>query len=163
MNAMEVPHLFHCDFINKWKDTPLENYYCVSPKQKGAQGEKIAEAILQELGYNIKPRTSAGNDRLVDGVKTEIKFSAASDRNYNWNFTFNHIGFEKDWEDIIFVGVNGDLNIHIVRYKKNELPKDCLSRQQGGKSSNNDDFMSTKEKSKKLMMGGECLLNGMKK
>lgn len=161
MNAFERPELFKCDFVNPWKDTPLEDYYCVQPKIKGVQGEKIAETILKELGYDIKPATSSGNDRLVNGVKTEIKFSAASERNYDWKFTFNHIGFKKDWEDIIFVGVNGDLNIHITKYNKNSFPKEFVSRQQGGKSGDNDDFMSTGAKSQKIMMGGECLLNGM--
>lgn len=161
MNAFDRPELFKCDFTNPWKDTPLEDYYCVSPKQKGVQGEKIAETILKELGYDVKPATSSGNDRLVNGIKTEIKFSAASEKNSDWKFTFNHIGFKKDWDDIIFVGVNGDLRVHITRYNKESFPKEYLSHQQGGKSGDNDDFMSTGTKSQKLMLGGEYLLNGM--
>ena len=161
MNAMDCPELFNCVLKNPWADTPLETYYLLNPKAKGTQGEKIAEAILIKLGYEVKPRTNSGNDRLVNNLKTEIKFSAASERNYEWRFTFNHIGFEKDWDQIIFVGVNGDLSIHIVKYDKDKLPKDLLSHQQGGSKSKNDDFMCTGENSTKLMMLGECLLNGM--
>lgn len=161
MNAMDCPELFKCETNNPWAETPLEQYYALDPKKKGAQGEKIASTILTHLGYDIKPRTSVGNDILVNGVKTEIKFSAASKRNYKWQFTFNHIGFEKDWDQIIFVGVNGDLNIHISKYNKNELTKQFLSHQQGGSKSNNDDFMSTGLKSTELLKHGEYLLNGM--
>ena len=161
MNAMNCPELFNCETNNPWEGTPLERYYTVDPKKKGAQGEKIAMAILENLGYDVKPRTNAGHDCIVNGVKTEIKFSAASKRNYNWQFTFNHIGFEKDWDQIIFVGVNGDLNIHITKYDKNELSMEFLSHQQGGSKSNNDDFMSTGVKSTQLLTNGEYLLNGM--
>ena len=161
MNAAECPELFKCDTGNPWAGTPLESYYAAHPKKKGVLGENITEAILTKLGYKVENRTNAGNDRLVNGITTEIKFSAATDRNYNWQFTFNHIGFEKDWDQIIFCGVNGDLNIHISKYTKDELTKQYLSNQQGGKKSNNDDFMSTGTNSTKLLMNGQCILNGL--
>lgn len=165
MNATNISELFACDSISPWAGTILNDFYLLNPKAKGVKGEKIAEAILTNLGYVVE-KTHINNgpfDRFVNGKKTEIKFSLASQRNYDWRFTFNHIGFDKDWEQIIFVGINGDLDIHIVKYNKDEIPMNLLSRQQGGKNGNNDDFMSSGVKSKRLMMGGECLLNGMKK
>lgn len=161
MNAIDCPELFNCETNNPWVGTPLERYYSLDPKNKGSQGEKIASAILTYLGYNVQPPINTGHDRLINGVKTEIKFSAASKRNFNWQFTFNHIGFEKDWDNIIFVGINGDLNIHIVKYTKDNLPKELLNHQQGGSKSNNDDFMSTGKNSTQLLINGECILNGM--
>lgn len=164
MNAIDISELFICDSTSPWVDTILNDFYLLNPKAKGAKGEEIAAAILTNLGHTVEKTNVQNNgpfDRLVDGKKTEIKFSLASQRNYDWRFTFNHIGFKKDWEQIIFVGINGDLNIHIVKYNKDELSMDFLSRQQGGKSGDNDDFMSSGLKSKQLMMNGECLLNGM--
>lgn len=161
MKATDIAELFNFPTNNPWINTPLERYYTVGAKTKGVKGEEIAAAILKNLGYDVQPRTTPGHDRIVNGRKTEIKFSAASERNYKWQFTFNHIGFDKDWDDIIFVGVNGDLNIHIVRYTKEELSTKCLSHQQGGNTSSNDDFIIAGTKATDILKGGECLLNGM--
>lgn len=164
MNVIDIPELFICDLSSPWAGTPLNDFYSLNPKKKGIQGEKIAGAILEKIGYNVQYNApnNGGFDMTVDGKKTEIKFSLASERNFDWRFTFNHIGFKKDWEQIIFIGINGDMNIHIVKYNKNNLPKDLLSHQQGGKTGGNDDYMCSGLKSKMLMIGGECLLNGMK-
>lgn len=163
MNVTDISELFICDSSSPWKGTPLNDFYLLNPKKKGGQGEKIAGAILEKLGYDVNydVPNNGGYDMIVDGKKTEIKFSLASTRNFIWQFTFNHIGFKKDWEQIIFVGINGDMNIHIVKYDKDNLPQDLLSKQQGGKKGDNDDFMCSGVKSTKLMKSGECLLNGM--
>ena len=163
MNAMDVPELFEVETNNKWQDTPLERYYTLNNRAKGEQGENIVQAILESLGYIVEPRKNSGHDRIVNGVKTEIKFSAATDRNYKWQFTFNHIGFKKDWDEIIFCGVNGDLNIQMVKYSKDEIPLEFFNRQQGGESGGNDDFMSFNNKSTQLLRGGTCIINGMEK
>lgn len=163
MKVTDISELFVCDSSSPWAGTILNDFYLLNPKAKGAKGEEIVVKILKNLGYTVE-ETHMNNgpfDKFVNGKKTEIKFSLASKRNYDWKFTFNHIGFKKDWEQIIFVGINGDLKIHIVKYNKNELPMDFLSRQQGGSSGDNDDFMSSGLKSKQLMMNGECLLDGM--
>lgn len=146
---------------NLWADTPLERYYAANPKLKGACGEEIAATILSKLGYNVRERTNPGHDKIINDRKTEIKFSAASERNCKWQFTFNHIGFHKDWDDIIFVGVNGDLSIHITKYTKEELATKCLSHQQGGNTSSNDDFMITGTKSTEILKGGTYIIDGI--
>ena len=54
---------------------------------------------------------------------------------------FNHIGMEKDWDEIILCCVNGDMEIRMVSFTKDNFPLELCSRQQGGKSGGNDDFM----------------------
>lgn len=146
--------LFKVENLNPWKDTPLEDFYLLSPKAKGVKGEEIVSAILKQQNYEICPRTNNGHDIILNNVKTEIKFSLASKRNCDWQFTFNHIGFEKDWDQILFVGVNGDCELKMSLYSKKDVPLHLLSKQQGGKEGQNDDYMCVGLNSKKILFGG---------
>ena len=126
---------------NPWKNTILQGYYALNPASKGSKGEQIVEEILKSLGHSVKPRINAGHDRLVDGIKTEIKFALAVGRNTEYQCIFNHIGMTKDWDQIILCCVNGDLEIKMVSFSKEDFPIDMCARQQGGKNGTNDDFM----------------------
>lgn len=126
---------------NPWEDTPVAKYYLLNPAAKGSKGEEIVSAILTRCGFIIAPRTNPGHDRLINGVKTEIKFGLAVERNMNYGCIFNHIGMKKDWEQIIFVCVNGDGKIKATLYSKDNIPMELLQRQQGGDGGDNDDFM----------------------
>jgi hypothetical protein len=126
---------------NPWENTILQGYYALNPASKGSKGEQIVEEMLKSLGYDIKPRINAGHDRLVNGIKTEIKFALAVGRNIEYQCIFNHIGMTKDWDQIILCCVNGDLEIKMVSFSKEDFPIDLCARQQGGKNSTNDDFM----------------------
>ena len=135
---------------NPWAGTPCEKLYTMPTARAGAVGEMIAEKLLADLGHEVAPRTSAGHDRVVDGIKTEIKFSLASRRNYDRQFTFNHIGLNKDWQQIVFIGVNGDGELCVARYAKESLPLSLFVKQQGGHYSANDDYMIYGKNSTKL-------------
>ena len=126
---------------NPWNGTILEGYYALNPASKGSKGERAVEEILKELGYSVKPRKNAGHDRIINGVKTEIKFALAVNRNNNFQCIFNHIGMEKDWDEIILCCVNGDMEIRMVSFTKDNLPLELCSHQQGGRNGSNDDFM----------------------
>lgn len=143
MNAFTDGSYFFDDIrnTNPWADTPLANYYLLSPRAKGTKSEQIVKEILVKKGYKVSPRTNPGHDLIVNGVKTEVKFGLATERNYNFETIFNHIGINKDWDEIIFACVNGDGEIRIVKYSKNNLPNCLLNHQQGGNTSDNDDFM----------------------
>ena len=136
---------------NPWEGTIMEGYYALNPASKGSKGESVVEEILKSLGHTVKPRKNAGHDRIVNGVKTEIKFALAVERNCDYRCMFNHIGMEKDWDEIILCCVNGDLDIKMVSFTKEDFPIDLCSRQQGGNSSSNDDFMCNSTNSCALM------------
>lgn len=87
---------------NPWEGTPFEKYYQTGAKQKGALGELIVASFLEKEGMNVEKPKNQGHDRIINGWRTEIKFSCASKRNQNFLFTFNHISFCKGWERIIF-------------------------------------------------------------
>ena len=99
---------------NPREGTPFEKYYQIGAKQKGALGEIIVVSFLKNEGMTVDKPENQGHDRIINNYKTEIKFSCASKRNKDFLFTFNHISFCKDWERIIFCGINGDLEAKIV-------------------------------------------------
>lgn len=136
---------------NPWKDTILENYYTLNPASKGSHGEKIVEEILKQFNYEVKPRVNAGHDRIVNGVKTEIKFALAVNANSDFKCIFNHVGMEKDWEQLILCCVNGDMEIRMVSFTKDNLPIELWTRQQGGKNGGNDDYMCNADNSCKVL------------
>lgn len=137
--------------INPWRGTPVEYYSNLNPASKGAKGEEIVSILLARAGHRVMARQNAGHDRIVDEKKTEIKFALATGRNMDYACIFNHIGLKKDWEQIIFVCVNGDGNIKGKLFQKNELPLSLLNRQQGGQSGDNDDYMVAGENAIKLL------------
>lgn len=153
---------------NNWSGTPFENYPRLDPKAKGGFGELYVESLMTMLGSVVTPPTNTGHDRIIDGIKTEIKFSLASSKSKKDgklidpdSFTFNHIAVNKDWDQFIFCGINpSDDNKNIrsfdqsswvnhrvyVMNKKDfkahmQSGKSKIFRsQQGGNKSNNDDY-----------------------
>ncbi len=140
---------------NLWEGTPFEKYYQTGAKQKGALGELIVTSFLKNKGFSIEKSTDLGHDRIVNGWKTEIKFSCATKRNFDFLFTFNHISFCKDWDRIIFCGINGDLEARIVWFSKEDmkilLQEGLLKHQQAGKDNNLDDYCIMSKNSNKLL------------
>ena len=151
MDIFELKDYFTLDNTNPWKNTPLENYYALNPAAKGNKAETIVSNILTSMGHKVANRENAGHDRIIDGIKTEIKFALAAERNCDWGCIFNHIGFEKDWDQILLICVNGDGNIRGVTFNKDTFPKNLLNHQQGGSNSTNDDYMVNSTNSKEIL------------
>lgn len=126
---------------NPWKGTCVEGYYNLLPNQKGSASEKLIIKALEKKGHKVTRRTNAGHDFVVDGRKVELKFGLATDRNTNFETIYNHISINKDWDDILFVCVNGDGEIKSACFSKENLPWDLAKHQQGGAGVKNDDFM----------------------
>lgn len=142
---------------NLWAGTPLESYALLDPKNKGIVGEEIIKtAIQKKYSIPVDKRINPGHDAIIKGYKTEVKFSAATKRNYDYKFTFNHIGLDKDWERIIFMGINGDMTVKIVWFTKDDIiqlikTSNCIRHQQGGNNSKNDDYIVANKNSQILM------------
>jgi len=152
---------------NNWAGTPFEDYPRLDPKQKGGFGELYVETLMRILGHTVESPTNPGHDRIIDGIKTEIKFSlAGSNRKKDEklidpdSFTFNHIAMEKDWERFIFLGINPPIDSENTRsFDKSSWPihrlyimektsfvthmnsgSKIFKHQQGGNKSKNDDY-----------------------
>lgn len=150
------------DYINQnakdpWVGTPFEGYVFMSPKQKGEFGERFVSKYFESYGYEVKraKTSTAGHDRVINSIFTEIKFALAV-RNKNGGvnedqFIINHVSKNKDWERLVFFGINTaeeDSRLFWLTKKDflNHLESDdCLfASQQGGKSIGNDDYICTK-------------------
>ena len=133
--------------VDYWINTQFEGYSFLSPRQKGMLGEKFVEKIMNEKGFNVSPRLNEGHDRVIAGHKIEIKFSLCS---INENgpkedfFFINHVSTGKDWDRLIFCGINYQMkNTRLFWFSKenfNDNIKHIFDKQQGGNSSNNDDY-----------------------
>ena len=73
------------DYINQnaqdpWIGTPFQGYVFMSPKQKGEFGERFVSKLMTLSGSEVKraKTSTAGHDRVIDGILTEIKFSLAT-------------------------------------------------------------------------------------
>jgi len=139
-----------------WVGTPFERYVFLSPKQKGEFGERFIDKFMTNAGSTVdKAATStAGHDRIIDEILTEIKFSLATRDKKGGavvdKFIINHVSVSKDWERLIFCGINPDeSDARIVFFTKEDFvahleSDDCLFNvQQGGKKGGNDDYICT--------------------
>jgi hypothetical protein len=140
------------NLTDPWKETNFEGYIFLLPTQKGKFGERLISNYMDNRGSVVQRPVNRGHDRMIDGFKTEIKFGLCNRDDdgelYENKFTINHISKDKDWERLIFFGVNYDFNkSHFIWFKKddfvNYLETDgkhfCI--QQGGKSVENDDYI----------------------
>ena len=119
-----------------WKGSRFQHLKEIpSPRSKGAKAEQITQEIMEALGHKVKKPKSKQHDRIIDGYKTEIKFSTSWSEKYNL-FTWQQIRGFQDYQRIIFVGCNpNDIQFWWATkedLKKHVFGKDKL-RQHGGK------------------------------
>ena len=145
---------------NNWSSDPIfSNYHKLGNKQKGVLGEYFVEKYMKALkGSKIRSPYSTGHDRIIDGYKTEIKFSLANSTRdiINTNkFMINHVSIGKDWDRLIFCGINpldADADRVCMYYFNKEDFKNYMKRtaspifrhQQAGAKGGNDDYICVK-------------------
>lgn len=140
-----------------WEGTNFEGYVFMSPKQKGVFGECFVSMCMENRGFEVEraPSSTAGHDRVISRILTEIKFGLAT-RNKKTggvtsdSFIINHVSVGKDWERLIFCGINPYENdARIVFITKADFEDHLRSQncyfnvQQGGKKVGNDDYICT--------------------
>ena len=139
-----------------WIGTSFQGYVFMSPKQKGEFGERFVSKYFEAKGSEVKraKTSTAGHDRVIDDILAEIKFSLATRDKKGGvkedQFIINHVSKDKDWERLVFFGINKtEEGSRLFWFTKqdflNHLESDqCLfASQQGGKSIGNDDYICT--------------------
>ena len=139
-----------------WKDINFEGYVSMSPKQKGELGERFVSKLMTLAGHDVKraKTSTAGHDRVIDNILTEIKFALATRDKKGGvikdKFIINHVSVCKDWERLIFCGINpSESDIRVFYITKEDFVEhlksdDCLfNTQQGGQNGGNDDYICT--------------------
>ena len=153
-----------------WIGTVIENYVYLNPLQQGTVvGEPYVSNYMINKNSVVLPADCGPKgpyDRIIDGHKTEIKFSAAHSDNdgsiirtkqNEVDWTINHVSKDKHWERLIFCGVDlvdGVIVSKVVWCTKEDFLT-CLREteknrrlalwgiQQGGEKGNNDDYMNS--------------------
>jgi hypothetical protein len=170
ITADEVKNVFLDEELNgyikerlydPWVGTVLEGYRYMDNKQKGGLGELFVEKLMERLGHVVEKPVNTAHDRIINGIKTEIKFSVAHTDHKKKEikedcFTLNHVSEEKDWERLVFAGMNPDLTMWCVYFTKEQFKEmlatgEYFSAQQGGKKLDNDDYLIASTKLKKLL------------
>jgi len=149
-----------------WKGTVYENLRDLHNKRKGEFGEILAANTAIRKGFTVKPATGLGHDRIFNGLKTEIKFSQATQNKEKVHtdnkFVINHLGLHKDWERFVFIGLNTDCSLVILHFTKRNaknVVKDYFKPQQGGKAGKNDDYMCSISPTKLIKMQQDSRIN----
>ena len=142
-----------------FEGTEFSGYTHLNPKQKGIYGEMYVSKLLKTWGKTVEPPVNTGHDRIVDEIKTEIKFGLASKGKQDC-FMLNHVSKGKDWDRLIFMGINRHTDNHMYWMDKRTFSEHVdsdnmlFSYQQGGKQCENDDYMITGPKLMKLVENG---------
>ena len=145
-----------------WKNDPLFNeYHALSTKVMGKVGEIFVSHYMKKNNNSkVKEPLTMGHDRIIDDHKTEIKFSLATANSKKTQvnrdkFVINHVAKGKDWERLIFCGINPEngngeerIRIHWMGKKDfvnymNSPGKKVFKHQQSGKKVKNDDYICT--------------------
>ena len=156
-----LQNYINTNLADPWIGTPFQGYVYMSPKQKGEFGERFTTKYLELLGFDVKraKTSTAGHDRVVSDILTEIKFSLATRNKSKGGVIFDKFIFYlvsscKDWERLLFVGVNSnESDLRVAWFTKedfnNHIKSDnsLFNIQQGGKGVGNDDYICTKVES----------------
>ena len=161
----------------RWaKDSLYADYHKLSNKHKGILGEWVVASYMEYKGSVAEPPLNPGHDRIIDGYKTEIKFALAVSNSKKDcivcdKFMINHIAESKDWERLIFVGINPppdwdnidtskvvgedlkrmrayymtkeDFVSHMAECEALGISSPVFKHQQSGEKGGNDDYMVT--------------------
>ena len=165
----QLQEYIKCHIVDLWHGTPFYGYRFMENAQKGIFGEMLVTKKMVELGSVVKPKLKGKKsdyDRIIDDVKTEIKFSVSgmdlkSMSIKKDSFMINHVSVSKSWERLIFMGVNHPSNGDSVCYWMNKKDfKESLAlegawkAQQAGQSGGNDDYITSTVGLRKLVSEG---------
>lgn len=124
-----------------WIGSSNEKVRILPSATKGAFGAKIAKNVLASIGVDTFGPGASAYDIMVDGQKTEVKFSTGMGS--KGKYTFQQLRKFHDFDRCIFVAVSPeetriwwatrtDLDEHVFAYDK------C--RQHGGKKGKTDTY-----------------------
>ena len=88
-----------------WKCSSLSKFRLMIPKRKGAFGEKVYKAVLEEEKITYSPSVSTDHDVIVNGEKIEVKMASCSkkDKKGNYTLAFNQIRPRQDYDKLVFI------------------------------------------------------------
>lgn len=127
----------------RWTLGPFLHLKTLAPKGKGKRFEQIAEEVLKSRGHTVAKATNTQHDRIVDGLKFEIKGSTIT-KGSDDMFSFLQIRPAQDYDVLLFESFWFDGTVKYHRIPKEDLLKlvssGVFSAQHGGKKGNSGTF-----------------------
>lgn len=84
----------------RYVGSPFQHLKVMHAKQKGKRFEMITSDVCQKLGHKVEKPTNTDHDRIIDGIKSEIKGSTLAKGTDH--FSFLQIRPDQDYERMIF-------------------------------------------------------------
>ena len=139
-----APELLSGDDLDpRWATGPFLGLKVLPPKAKGKRYEQIASRILAEYSHDVQPAINSDHDRVIDGVKHEIKGSTVTKNTDDW-FSFLQVRPAQDYESLLLVCLWFDGRVDFYRLNKTSI-KDLIEQrifkpQHGGSRGNSGTF-----------------------
>ena len=137
----ELTNYINNHINDPYEETHFRGYKKISAVHKGVFGEMYVTKYCLSLGMTVDNRSmgSTGHDRIINNIKTEIKFSLSN--------MVNHVSIGKDWDRLLICIINPIQNIQIIKWIEKdvfiEIKDTYFNHQQGGVGVRNDDYMCT--------------------
>ncbi len=126
----------------RYANSPFRYLKKLHAKQKGKRYEKITECVLKKIGYKVSKPTSTDHDRIVDGVKVEIKGSTLN-KNTD-HFSFLQIRPDQDY-DVIYFSMFYPDRLVIMAMSKDKIKENISHRifkeQHGGEGADSGTYL----------------------
>ena len=130
------------DRDTRYDNTPMKFVKAMGAKQKGKYYELITDNVLRGRGSVVNKPVNSDHDRIIDGVKSEIKGSCLM-KNTDL-FTFLQIRPKQDYAQMIFSMFYPDKIIIMSMTKEKVLENvanGTFSPQHGGKNGDSGTYM----------------------
>lgn len=123
------------EFDSRWNDGPFLALKLLPAKAKGKRFEQIASEIFKAMGLTVNKPTNTDHDRVVDGIKCEIKGSTVT-KGSDDCFSFLQIRPAQDYEALVLVTFWFDGTVKIFKLLKSDVmtlvENGTLKKQHGG-------------------------------
>lgn len=95
-------HNEYAEDQSAWEGSPFAWIKTCPSRQVGAIGEKLVSKYLLSKGFEVRPPPDSEADRLIDGIRTEIKCSTLWK---NGTYTFQQLR-DQNYEFVICLGIS---------------------------------------------------------
>lgn len=126
----------------RYTNSPFRHLKKMHAKQKGKRYENITECVLKNIGYIVSRPINTDHDRIVDGLKVEIKGSTLN-KNTD-HFSFLQIRPSQDYDVIYFSMFYPDRLVIMAMSKdkiKENISLNIFKKQHGGEKADSGTYM----------------------
>ena len=133
--------MIESNFDARYEGSKFESYKKLGAKQKGAVSERILTDVLTQMDFDVQMPINSDHDRIIDGVKVEMKCSTLNKGTEK--FSFLQIRPNQDNEQYMF-GLFFPNNLRVFTLDKATIKEligtNEIKPQHGGNNGNSGTF-----------------------